>query len=107
MTGDDKQLYQQILDGLCDAHSVPRISIFVCEKLDGMHGDFDGDKYFIRLEVGAPIDKLYHEFTHYLIRLINVAGTLEENICDYSSQGIIKDVNKNNPLIKDMVNRLS
>ena len=99
-------IYQQILNSLCDKHCVPRIPVHVYEKLDGMYGDFDSNKYYIRIEADAPMDKLYHEFVHYLIRIINVAADLEENICDYSATGIIKDIKRNNPVLKEMVKQL-
>lgn len=99
-------IYQQILNSLCDIHSVPRIPVHVYEKLDGMYGDFDSEKYYIRIEAGAPIEKLYHEFAHYLIRLIIVAQEIEENICDYSADGIIKEIKKNNPTLSELVKQV-
>jgi len=101
----DKTVHQLIMDGLCDNHCVPRIPVKVCKKLDGIHGDFDSAEYFIRIEENAPIEKLYHEFTHYLIRLINVVVDIEENICDYSAIGITKDLKKNSPLLSELLKK--
>lgn len=106
MEGRIPTIYQQIADRLCDSHCVPRIEVQVWEKLDGMYGDFDSEKYIIRIETDAPMDKLYHEFTHYLVRIITVAQDIEENICDYAANGIIKDIRKNNPVLKELVKQV-
>ena len=88
----NKDEFQTLLDEMCDEHELPRIPIKLQRSLKNMEAMFDRNEYIIVVTEQTSRAALYHEFLHYSIQLINVAQALEERICDYGAEGIIKEL---------------
>jgi len=88
----DKQ--QTLVDKLCEEHNIPRIPVEIYKDLGGNQGLFLPDQYKIQLLPGTTKRVVFHEFTHYMARLISVVPELEESLCNYSAQGLKKQYRK-------------
>jgi len=95
----------QIINKLCEAHRVPNIPVVV-QPLDNFEGYFDEDGWTIYLDPQIEIKNVYHEFSHYCVALMRLAEDLEEDFCNYSMEGLHKNINKNYPIVKELVKRL-
>jgi len=81
-------MFQKIIDKLCEYHEIPKISVKVVDSIDGDEAYFDSGEFEIVIERDATPDILYHEFTHYIIHILNRAESLEEFVCWRSSESI-------------------
>lgn len=95
-TLNKEKQYQKVIDKLCNEHNIPRIKVEIAgnEELAGNAALFLPDNYIIRAGYETNEETLYHEFTHYMVRLISVATELEEHMCKYCATGMLVHYDK-------------
>lgn len=73
---------QKLINEWCDKYEVPQIQVVRVKRLNNCQAYFNPNYYELVIKNDVTIKILQHEFTHYLLRLINVAQQLEEEICN-------------------------
>jgi len=77
---------QEVVDELAKINDVPSIPVILVDRvddIDNLGAVFRKDQF--RIEITLNIDTLaiVHEFTHYLIKLVEIADDIEEHLTQW------------------------
>ena len=97
------KMYQKIINKLCEQMEIPRIPVNVMDELDGNKAYYDTELCEMFVEKDITLELLYHEFTHYLIHLLNKAEEIEEEICWRVSESMGEHIKTTYPSVQKLI----
>ncbi len=99
---------QKIIDNLSEKEKVPTIPVIFKETLENpsMGAVFDGEKYQIEITNKIGAHALVHEFTHYLVRLLDISEDMEERLVERSARHLENELKDDDNLLK-MLNEIN
>jgi len=91
-----QKLSQNIVDELAKANKVPTIPVKFVDRIDGLDnlgGIFRRDEYTIEITKNVDALAIVHEFTHYLLKLLDESNDIEEHITQWTVVGYQTELN--------------